>query len=159
MVDVFGVPLHPAIVHFPVAGSVFAALALGAGLSRSGPDRAVWRDGASLLLAATLLGQIAAAVSGHFWADGLGLLPGGGLLPSAATLDGFLRRHVLLSLGAFVATALALALARRAVRHPGAFAWASAWAALAATLLLLTAHHGGVMVYTKPLVPAVSPER
>lgn len=159
MVDVFGVPLHPALVHFPVAGSVFAALALGVGLSRSGLDRAVWRDGASLLLAAALLGQIAAAVSGHFWADGLGLLPAGVSFPA--------RKRSTASCEGTCSSASALS-SRRLSRSPsrgarcgvpGSFAWASAWAALAAALLLTAAHHGGVMVYTKPLVPAASQGR
>ena len=142
-----GLPLHPALVHFPVAATVLAAGALLAGAARSGSARAPWLDRATFLLATAVLSTPAAIASGRAWSGTLRLWSGFSLLPPLDAEDGLLRRHVLGAVLTLVLAfvALILALASRSGR-------ASLWpvvfvSAAAAAAACLTAHVGGTMAF------------
>jgi uncharacterized membrane protein len=140
-------PLHPALVHFPVAATVLAAGALLACATRSGSERAPWLDRATFLLATAVLSTPAAMASGRLWSGTLHLWTGSSLLPPLDVEDGLLRRHVL---GAALTLVLAfvgfiLALATRSGRAP---LWPVVLVAFAAAALAcLTAHVGGAMAF------------
>ena len=146
--ELLGAPLHPALAHFPVAATVFAALALLAAAARPRESRAPWVSGAALLLGSALASGLAAAVAGHAWADSLGLLPAGEWVPPAAARAGVLRRHALLGAGSLLAASLApaaglRALATLAAHAPRSSLAASLAAALLSALLALAAGHDG----------------
>ncbi len=144
MTELLGVPLHPAVSHFPVAAAAFAALALLAAATRPPRDRGPWHAGAALLLGAALVSGALSVLSGRAWADSLGLLPGAAWIPPASARGGILRQHVLLATGGLLLAALAaLSLAlRRAPR-----AAATVLALLSAALLLAAGHAGGRMAH------------
>jgi len=148
------VPIHPALVHFPVAGVFFAAGALALGLFRPA-QRAAALAGAALLLAAAVAGGLAAALTGWRWADELAYLSGGwGPLPGPKAVEGLALRHALLGLAAVAAAALALGLTLLARRREGSPAPALLAALLACTLMAATGHVGGTMVHAPPEVGA-----
>ena len=143
-------PLHPAVVHFPVAGAFFAAGALALALWKPA-QRASALAGAALLLAATVAGGLAAAVTGWFWADELAYLSGGwGPIPGPKAVEGLAQRHALVALAAVVTAALALGLALAARRREGSPAPALIAALLACALMAATGHIGGTMVHAPP---------
>lgn len=148
------VPIHPAVVHFPVAGVFFAAGALLIALLRPahrGPALA----GAALLLVAALAGGIAASLTGWRWADGLAYLAGGwGPVPGPEAVAGLARRHALLAFAAVAATALALGLALAARRRGGSVIPALLATLLACALTAATGHVGGTMVHAPPAAGA-----
>jgi len=143
-------PLHPALAHFPVAGSFFAAGALALGLWKPS-RRASAHDGAALLLAATVAGGLAALLTGWRWADSLAYLAGGwGPIPGRGAVAGLARRHALLALAALAAAALALGLALLARRRGSSPGGAFLAALLACALMAATGHAGGTMVHAPP---------
>ena len=148
-------PLHPAVVHFPVAASFFAAFALGAALLRPG-TRSASLPAAILLLGVAVTGGLAGVLTGWRWADGLAYLVGGwGPLPGPAAAAGLARRHALLGFAFLAASALALALALRARRRdapPGLAFFATLFSC---ALVAAAGHAGGTMVHRPPA--AVSP--
>ena len=140
-------PLHPALVHFPVAATVLAAAALLAGAARSGSARAPWLDRATFLLGTAVLSTPAAIASGRLWSGTLHLWTGPALLPPAAVEDGLLLRHVLGAASTLVLAflGLVLALASRSGRAP--FWSVVLVACAAASAACLTAHVGGSMAF------------
>ncbi len=143
-------PLHPMLVHFPVAGVFFAAGALALGLWKPA-HRASALVGAALLLGASVAGGLAAAVTGWLWADQLAYLAGGwGPLPGPKAVEGLAQRHALLALAAVVAAALALGLALSARKRERSLLPALLAALLASALMGATGHVGGTMVHAPP---------
>jgi uncharacterized membrane protein len=143
-------PLHPAVVHFPVAGTFFAAGALAIAQWKPA-HRAAALAGAALLLAAAVAGGLAAAFTGWRWADELAYLAGGfGPIPGPRAVEGLARRHALLALAAVAAAALALGLALLARRRDGSVLPALLAALLACALMAATGHVGGTMVHAPP---------
>lgn len=146
-----GVPLHPAVVHFPVAGVFFAAGALLLALLKPA-QRAAALSGAALLLAAAIAGGLAAAVTGWRWADELAYLAGGwGPIPGPKAVEGLAQRHALVALGALAVAALALGLVLLARRRGTSPLPALLAALLACALMAATGHIGGTMVHAPPL--------
>lgn len=140
-------PLHPALVHFPVAATVLAAGALLAGAARSASARAAWLDRATFLLAIAVLSTPVAIASGRQWSGALHQWTGSSLLPPVDVEDGLLLRHVLGAALTFVFAfaGLILALASRSGRAPF---WSVALVACSAAAAAgLTAHIGGSMVF------------
>lgn len=143
-------PLHPAVIHFPVAGAFFAAGALALGLWKP-VHRAAALAGAALLLLATVAGGLAALVTGWRWADQLAYLAGGwGPIPGPKAVEGLAQRHALLALAAVAAAALALGLALAARRREGSLLPALLAALLSCALMAATGHVGGTMVHAPP---------
>ena len=153
-------PLHPAVVHFPIAGAFFAAAALLLAVA-SPRARSGGVTSAALLLVAAIGGGLASLVTGYFWADKEGYLAGGwGPIPGPKAVEGLAQRHALLALAAVVAMAVALVLALRSRRRGDAPAAALLVALLASALVAATGHLGGTMVFAPPLpggVTAASP--
>jgi uncharacterized membrane protein len=147
---VFELPLHPAVIHFPVAGAFFAAGALALALWRPA-HRSASLAGAALLLATTVAGGLAALLTGWRWADQLAYLAGGwGPIPGPKAVEGLAQRHALLALAAVVAAALALALALVARRREASPLPALLAALLSSALMAATGHVGGTMVHAPP---------
>ena len=147
-------PLHPAVVHFPVAGAFFAAGALALALCRPA-HRLAALAGAALLLAAAVAGGLGAAVTGWRWADQLAYLAGGwGPIPGPKAIEGLAQRHALLALAAIAAAALALGLTLAARKREGTPLPALLAALLSCALMAATGHVGGTMVHAPP-EPAV----
>ncbi len=143
-------PLHPALVHFPIAGSFFAAGALALALWRPA-HRAAAVAGAALLLAATVAGGFAAAFTGWRWADQLAYLAGGwGPIPGPKAVAGLAQRHALVALAAVAAAGLALALALLSRRRDTSPLPAFLAALLACALMAGAGHIGGTMVHAPP---------
>lgn len=143
-------PLHPAVIHFPVAGSFFAAGALALGLWKPA-HRPAALAGAALLLAATVAAGLAALITGWHWADQLAYLAGGwGPIPGPKAVEGLAQRHALLALGAVAAVALALVLALFARKRGGSPLPALLAALLSCALMVATGHAGGTMVHAPP---------
>jgi uncharacterized membrane protein len=147
-----GLPLHPLIVHFPIAGAFFAAATLALAVARP-RARFASATAAALLLSAAVAGGIAALATGWQWADQLAYLPGGwGPIPGPQAIEGLARRHALLAF-AFVAAdaiALALVLASRRRNRPPVLALLAA--VLACGLVAAAGHAGGTMVYDPPML-------
>jgi uncharacterized membrane protein len=143
-------PLHPLVVHFPIAGAFFAAAALVLAFAHP-KARSSSLTAAALLVGATVAGGIAALATGWQWAGQLAYLTGGwGPIPGPRAVEGLARKHALLAFSFVAVDAVALALilaARRRDRPP-----------LLALLAVLTAcglvaaagHVGGTMVYAVP---------
>lgn len=143
-------PLHPAVIHFPVAGAFFAAGALALGLWKP-VHRAAALAGAALLLLTTVAGGLAAAFTGWLWADQLAYLAGGwGPIPGPKAVEGLAQRHALLALAAVAAAALALGLTLAARRRESSPAPAFLAALLSCALMAATGHVGGTMVHAPP---------
>ncbi|MFI5181972.1 MAG: DUF2231 domain-containing protein [Thermoanaerobaculia bacterium] len=144
-------PLHPSLVHFPIAGTIFAAAALAIAVLRPA-NRAASLTASILLLAASIAGAVAAAVTGWLWADKLAYLAGGwGPIPGPKAIEGLARRHALLAFTFLAAAVTALVLAVRARRRGGSPVPAFLAALLAAALVAATGHVGGTMVHAPPL--------
>ncbi len=149
-------PLHPAVIHFPVAGAFFAAGALALAFWKPA-HRSASLAGAALLLAATVAGGLGALVTGWRWADQLAYLAGGwGPLPGPKAVEGLAQRHALLALAAVAAAALALGLVLAARKREGSPLPALLAALLSCALMAATGHIGGTMVHAPP-EPGVEP--
>lgn len=143
-------PLHPAVIHFPIAAAFFAAAALALAHFRPGA-RAASLSAAALLLSVAVAGGLAALVTGWRWADELAYLAGGwGPLPGPKAVEGLAQRHALLGLASVVTAAVALALVVRARRREAPPALALLAALLASALVGATGHVGGTMVHNPP---------
>jgi uncharacterized membrane protein len=146
-------PLHPAVVHFPVAGVFFAAGALAIGAWKPA-QKTPALAGAALLLAATVAGGCAALFTGWLWADQLAYLAGGwGPVPGPKAVEGLAQRHALLAFAAVVVAALALGLTLLARKRDGSVVPALLAALLACALMAATGHIGGTMVHAPPEPP------
>ncbi len=158
MPQLFGLPVHPAVVHFPIAASLFAAAALvvAAGLTLKGGAEASrpWRMAGLLLLAVALLATPLTIWSGRGLAVSLDDMGSGSLLPKKDAEDGVLYRHAL-SAGAATLVLLAAFLLAYAGRDPKKPVLPAAAAALlAAALMGYTGHLGGTMVFKPAGAPA-----
>jgi uncharacterized membrane protein len=146
-----GLPIHPSLVHFPIAGAFFAAAALALAWFRP-KERDAALGAAVLLLAAAAAGGVAAAFTGWLWADKLAYLAGGwGPIPGSKAVEGLAQKHALLALTFLAAVVSALALALRARRRglsPGPALLATL---LACALVAATGHLGGTMVHAPPV--------
>ncbi len=143
-------PLHPVVVHFPIAGVFFAAFALALALVRPAGRKACMTSGA-LLLGATVLGGLVAAATGWDWADDLAYLAGGwGPIPGPKAVEGLARRHALLALAGLAAAAVALALTLLARRKEGSPLAPFVATLVACALIGLAGHVGGTMVHAPP---------
>ena len=143
-------PVHPVIVHFPIAAAFFAVGALALGLLRPGA-RPAFLAGAALLLSVAVAGGVAATVSGWLWADQLAYLAGGwGPLPGPKAVEGLARDHALLAFGFVAAATVALVLVLRARRTKSSPLLALLVALLACGLVAATGHLGGTMVHAPP---------
>jgi len=158
MPQLFGLPLHPAAAHFPIAASAFGAAALVVAAWLTARERAAesgpWRIAGCLLLAVALLGAPVMIWSGRAWAISMDDMAAGGLLPKPNAEDGVLLRHAV-SAGATtlaVLVATVLAVSRRDTRKPVLLAAMAAL--LAAALMSLTGHLGGTMVHKPAGAPA-----
>ena len=143
-------PLHPVVVHFPIAAAFFAAGALALGLLRPGA-RPPLLAGAAILLSVAVVGGIAAILSGWLWADQLAYLAGGwGPLPGPGAVEGLARAHALLAFAFVAAATLAFLLVLRARRSNASPLLALLAALLACGLVAATGHVGGTMVHAPP---------
>jgi uncharacterized membrane protein len=152
----FGLPVHPAAAHFPIAASAFAAAALvvAAWLTASGraKESQPWRIGGLLLLAVALLGAPVMIWSGREWAISMDDMKAGSLLPGPNAEDGVLLKHALSAGATAIALLVAFVLAYRS-RDPRKPVLLPAVAALlSAALMSFTGHLGGTMVH-KPAGP------
>lgn len=132
-------PLHPALVHFPIALSL---LALGFELVARHPRARHWSDGAIALWLAAALGAVAAVLTGNAAHDDA-------VVPAAARA--LVARHQELAELAMWLL-LALAAARLVLAFKGWFRGALAWlviivAAGLAGLVGYVGHLGGQMVF------------
>jgi uncharacterized membrane protein len=143
MPEIFGVPIHPALSHLPIASALLAAAALTRALTRTGAERLGWTRAARLLLLVALVAAPFSIWTGHAWADSLGLLPHGEWLPPATIRAGLLRRHVLSAAAGMALLVLSL-LSLRVKKQRFALILVVA----AALAMLLTGHWGGAMVHT-----------
>ena len=143
-------PIHPVIIHFPIAASFFAAGALALGVVRP-RDRAASMTAAAFLLGIAVVGGVAALVTGWLWADQLAYLAGGwGPLPGPKAVEGLARKHAFLAFAFVAAAAVALALVLRARRRDQP-PWLALLAAIVACGLVAAAGHlGGTMVHAPP---------
>lgn len=159
MTEVLGVPLHAALVHFPIAAAVFGLAAVGVAFLLAPPRRRPFLLGGALLLCAGTLFGLGAAVTGRAWAEAGGFLPGGGWVPDARLRAGLPRWHALLGLAGCVASALAAAAAFRAAGSRERPAAALFLALLSAATLLVAGHLGGILVHVPepPGAPPVAP--
>lgn len=134
-----GLPLHPLLVHFPVAFLCAAPLLDALALSAWAAPVAELQRAAFWLLAAGLLTGVVAAFCG--WVDYLGLPPQGMVERTA-------RRHLWSMVGVLVLTLVGLLL-RRAGGTPTDAAPLLAFAAALAALGLLAwgGHLGAVLVF------------
>jgi uncharacterized membrane protein len=149
-------PIHPAIIHFPIAGTFFAAGALLLAVFRPA-TRDSSLPAALLLLGAALAGGVAAMVTGYLWADQLAYLAGGwGPIPGPKAVEGLAQRHALLAISFFLVAAIALALALLARRKGSSPLPALVAVLLACALVAATGHLGGTMVHAPPPLPGES---
>ena len=158
MPQLFGLPVHPAAAHFPIAASAFAAAALVAAafLTAKGQAEASapWRMAGLLLLAVALLGAPVMIWSGRAWAISMDDMVAGGLLPKPDAEEGVLYRHAL-SAGATAVAVLVATLLAFSRRNPRKPVLAATIAALvAAALMSFTGHLGGTMVHKPAGAPA-----
>ena len=143
-------PLHPAVVHFPIAAAFFAAGALALAHFRA-RTRAASLSAAALLLGVAVAGGLAASVTGWRWADELAYLAGGwGPLPGPKAVEGLAQRHALLGFASVAAATVALALVLRARRREAPPTLALLAALLASALVGAAGHVGGTMVHAPP---------
>ena len=151
--------LHPALVHAPIAATLFLPLALMLAL-HSETHAASWLRTARFLAILGLLGAVMAVASGFLWARDLGGIAAGDWFPHPArpgqVFPNLLRDHqrlALLGLPLGVATLALIGLGREAGfrRKSAALAcallWALTWGA--------AGHWGGRMVFPDPPASAM----
>jgi heme A synthase len=154
----FGLPVHPAATHFPIAAAHFAAAALVVAAWLTARRRAEasvpWRIAGLLLLGVALLGVPVLIWSGRAWAISLDDMVAGSLLPRPDAEEGVLYKHAL-SAGATAAAVLAAFALAWIGRDPKKPILPAALAALlAASLIGFTGHLGGTMVHKPAGAPA-----
>lgn len=159
MPHIHGLPLHAALVHFPVAASFFALVSLSAGVLVPPARRRPWLSAATLLLVATAVSGIAAVVTGRGWADASGLLPAGGWLPARGLKDGLPFRHALLGLSGTLTSLVSGAAAFRAWRSGRGTGMALFLALVTTALVFWAGHAGGLLVHTPEPTSAGSAPR
>ena len=138
-------PLHPLLVHFPVACPILAFLAL---LGSRFLNKKWLLDSAALLWILTFLSALGALLTGHLFSLHLGLVSQFSLLPPESAAKGHLRDHALLGLFSIGASLLALAAAVRILqKRPWPFPGQMSVGLLTAVLFAWTGHEGGEMVY------------
>ena len=143
-------PLHPVVIHFPIAGAFFAAAALALAVARRSA-RPSCMDAAALLLTATVAGGLASLVTGYLWADQLAYLAGGwGPIPGPKAVEGLAQRHALLAFAFVLAASLALGLVLRARKREDPPVAALVAGLLACALVGAAGHLGGTMVHAPP---------
>lgn len=146
-------PLHPVVIHFPIAATFFAAGALLLGFLQPRARSASF-VAAALLLGVAILGGVAGAVTGWLWADELAYLAGGwGPVPGPKAVEGLAQRHALLAAGFLVAAIVALTLvvvSRRRGEPRNLTVLALVVTLLACGLVGATGHVGGTMVHAPP---------
>ena len=151
--QLLGLPLHPAVIHFPIVATMFALGACLGCLLTPRLQRKEWLDRATLLSFIAVLSTPVAIVSGRAWSRSLGLWSEASWLPAAGVEGGLLRRHVeaaLLTM-ALSSLALLLALASRRQRAP---LWVLILVVAASAIAaVMTAHVGGQMVFGTPATP------
>lgn len=131
----FGHPLHPAIVHFPIACWILAALADAAWLVNADPffaRAALWLQGAGLVAAG------AAVIAGMMDLNGLKARP---KASGAATM------HVALVVSAASAAGASFLGRMKAPLADGAFSWPLGASFAAAALVIAGAYFGAELVY------------
>lgn len=140
---------HPALIHFPIAATLFLLPALLLARREDPAAPAGWSLTARYLAWAGLASLLPPLVSGYLWAKGMSLIPAGHLMAPAPTpgddFSALIRRHELLSLMSFAfggATVASLGLSRR---RPGGLAVACG--ALWMALTLATGFYGGKMTH------------
>jgi uncharacterized membrane protein len=142
-----GLPVHPALVHLPVASTLLAAASAFVGLARGRARQTEWMDRTTSLLFVAVVTTPAALLSGRVWSRSLGLWTGSSWLPPADAEEGLLRRHVLAAVVtmalAFWGLLLALAARRGHIAYWPLILIVSATAVAAG----FTAHVGGAMVF------------
>jgi uncharacterized membrane protein len=160
---IFGLPIHPAAAHFPIAGAAFGAAALvvaawltaGGRAAESGP----WRWAGVLLLGVALLGAPLMIWTGRAWAVSMDDVAAGSLMPKPDAEDGILYKHALAAGATLGAVLVAFPLAW-AARDPKKPVLAAAVAAVVAAMLIaFTGHLGGTMVHKPAGAPAEAPEK
>lgn len=159
----FGLPLHPAAAHFPIAASVFGAAALVVAAWLTSRAKAAeshpWRIAGLLLLAVALLAAPVMILSGRAWAISMDDMAAGSLLPRPDAEEGVLYKHALSAGATFLAILVAFTLAFHS-RDPRKPVLPAALAALlAAALISFTGHLGGTMVHKPAGPPAEAPAR
>lgn len=147
MHELFGVPVHPAAVHFPVAAVFFAAGAYFVALVRPDKARAAWSNGGAVLLLVALVTLPGAVVTGRAWAESLGFLEEGALLPGPLVFEGNLRRHAVVASIAGALVLLGLVTALLARRKKVSIWLPFALSLLASGAMAYTGHLGGTMVH------------
>jgi uncharacterized membrane protein len=145
-----GLPLHPAVNHFPVVANLLAASCLALAAARPRRERSEWVLRALLLLGVAVLSIPVAAWSGRLWSVDMGLWPRHVPLPPRQALNGLLVIHVLGAATSAGLTVLGLVLTfalrrGRIALWPVLLVVASAAAATGAT-----ARVGGQMAYGEP---------
>ena len=144
---------HPAMIHFPIAATLFLVPALL--LARRGKENAeAWNVTARYLAWLGLLSFLPPLFSGFLWAKGMSLIPAGHFLaPTGDPGDDFallIRRHQILSLlGLAAGIATVWFLSRRRER-PGRLA--VSLGCLWMVVTLATGYFGGKM--THPIATA-----
>jgi heme A synthase len=161
MPQLFGLPVHPAAAHFPVAATAFGAVALAvaAWLTARGKsdESAPWRIAGLLLLTVALLGAPVMIWSGRAWAISMDDMAAGSLLPKRDAEEGILYNHAL-SAGATALAVLAASVLAYTSRDPKKPVLLAALVAiLAAALMSFTGHLGGTMVHKPAGAPAEPP--
>ena len=139
---------HPAMIHFPIAATLFLVPALFLA-RREGAQAEAWSLTARYLAWIGLLSFLPPLFSGYLWAKGMSLIPGGHLLaPVAEPGDDFsllVRRHQLMSLAGLAAGLLTVWLLSRRRGRPGRFAFLLGCVWMATTLA--TGYFGGKMTH------------
>jgi len=145
--QLLGLPLHPAVIHFPIVTTMLALAACLVCFLKPSLRRKEWLDRATLLAFIAVLSTPLAIISGRAWSRSLGLWREASWFPASDVEGGLLRRHVegaLLTM-ALSSVALLLALASRRQRAP---LWALILVVAAAAIAaVMTAHVGGRMVF------------
>jgi uncharacterized membrane protein len=138
-------PLHPAVIHFPIACSL---LAFGALLAQWFFKEKWLSYAAASLWAITFLSAIAAFLSGHSLALHFGIVPEWSWIPPEAALKGQLQEHALYGTFSLLFSIATLTAAWNIWnKKPWPLKWNLALGLLLAVGFSLTGYEGGEMVY------------
>ncbi len=138
-------PLHPAVIHFPIACSILAFFCLVA--KRFWPKEK-WSEAAAILWALTFLSAVAAFFSGHALALQFGIVPQLSWIPPASALHGQLQEHALWgSASLLLALFVGIAAWKILNREPWPDGINLGLGLVLAVAFAVTGHEGGEMVY------------